>query len=154
MLNKVMIMGRLGRDPEIKYLQSGAPMASFNVATDESWTDRNGQRMEHTEWHRVITFQRLAENCANHIGKGSLVYVEGSLQTRKWTDANGQNRYQTEIKAQRVIFLDKRRPEGQVDNQAGVAPSVPDWGGSQGFENYNEGQGSESGMQQGSAEEV
>ena len=152
MLNKVMIMGRLGRDPEIKYLQSGAPMASFNVATDESWTDRNGQRMEHTEWHRVITFQRLAENCANHIGKGSLVYVEGSLQTRKWTDANGQNRYQTEIKAQRVIFLDKRRPEGQMDNNVGDANRVPDWGNNQPIENFNEGQGSESGMQ-GLAEE-
>ena len=119
MLNKVMLMGRLGRDPEMKYLQSGAAITTFNVATDESWIDRNGQKIEHTEWHRIITFQRLAENCAQHIVKGSLVYVEGSLQTRKWQDASGQNRYVTEIKAQRVLFLDRKRP----DNQDGYGDS-------------------------------
>lgn len=124
MLNKVMLIGRLGRDPEIKTLQSGASMTTFNLATDESWIDRNGQKNEHTEWHRIITFQRLAENCANHIHKGSLVYVEGSLQTRKWTDVNGQNRQVTEIKAQRVLFLDRRRPE-----QNGEGASEEEWGG-------------------------
>ena len=68
MLNKVMLMGRLGKDPEIKYLASGAAIATFNIVTDESWIDRNGQRVDHAEWHRIITFQRLAENCAHHIG--------------------------------------------------------------------------------------
>ena len=109
-------MGRLGKDPEIKYLASGAAIATFNIVTDESWIDRNGQRVDHAEWHRIITFQRLAENCAHHIGKGSLVYVEGSLQTRKWIDQNGQNRYVTEVKAQKVLFLDRRRPDNQQNS--------------------------------------
>lgn len=133
MLNKVMLMGRLGKDPELKYLSSGAPIATFNIVTDESWTDRNGQRVEHAEWHRIITFQRLAENCAQHIGKGSLVYVEGSLQTRKWVDASGQNRYVTEIKAQKVIFLDRRRPEGQqaAEGDWSRRPERQDYAGAQ-----------------------
>lgn len=108
MLNKVMIIGRLGRDPELRYTQSGSPVATLNVATDESYTDRDGNKVERTEWHRVSVFQRAAENCANFLAKGSLVYVEGSLQTRKWQDQQGQDRYTTEIKAQRVQFLDRR----------------------------------------------
>ena len=108
MLNKVMIIGRLGRDPELRYTQSGSPVASLNVATDESYTDRDGNKVERTEWHRVSVFQRQAENCANYLAKGSLIYVEGSLQTRKWQDQQGQDRYTTEIKAQRVQFLDRK----------------------------------------------
>ena len=108
MLNKVMIIGRLGRDPELRYTQSGAPVATLNIATDESFTDRDGNKVERTEWHRVSVFQRQAENCANYLAKGSLVYVEGSLQTRKWQDQQGQDRYTTEIKAQRVQFLDRK----------------------------------------------
>lgn len=108
MLNKVMIIGRLGRDPELRYTQSGAPVATLNVATDESFNDRDGNKVERTEWHRVSVFQRLAENCANYLAKGSLVYVEGSLQTRKWQDQQGQDRYTTEIRAQRVQFLDRK----------------------------------------------
>lgn len=108
MLNKVMIIGRLGRDPELRYTQSGAPVCSLNVATDESYTDRDGNKVERTEWHRISVFQRQAENCANYLTKGSLVYVEGSLQTRKWQDQQGQDRYTTEIKAQRVQFLDRK----------------------------------------------
>lgn len=108
MLNKVMLIGRLGRDPELRYSQGGAPVANMNVATDESYTDKDGNRQERTEWHRVVVFQRLAENCANYLAKGSLVYVEGSLQTRKWTDQQGQDRYTTEIRAQKVTFLDRK----------------------------------------------
>lgn len=109
MLNKVMLIGRLGRDPELRYTQSGSPIASLSVATDESYVDRDGNKVERTEWHRVSVFQpRQAENCANYLSKGSLVYVEGSLQTRKWQDQNGQDRYTTEIRAQRVQFLDRR----------------------------------------------
>lgn len=115
MLNKVMIIGRLGRDPELRYTQNGSPVASLNIATDESYMDRDGNKVERTEWHRVSVFQRQAENCANYLTKGSLVYVEGSLQTRKWQDQNGQDRYTTEIKAQRVQFLD-RRGEQRGDN--------------------------------------
>ncbi len=124
MLNKVVLMGRLGKDPEMRRLQSGAAMTTFTLATDESWLDRNGQRVEHTEWHRVVTFQRQAENCAQHLFRGSLVYVEGSIQTRKWQDQQGQTRYVTEVKAQRVIFLDRRRPAGEQQ------PGADDgWGG-------------------------
>ncbi len=108
MLNRVMIIGRLGQDPELRYSQAGAPFCNFSVATDESYTDRDGNRVERTEWHRITVFQRSAENCAKYLGKGSLVYVEGSIGTRKWQDQQGQDRYTTEIKAQRVVFLDRR----------------------------------------------
>ena len=113
MLNKVMIIGRLGADPEIRYTQAGQATCSLRIATDESYTDRDGKRVERTEWHRVTVFGKAAENCGNYLGKGSLVHVEGSLQTRKWQDQNGQDRYTTEIKAQRVQFLDRR--EGGQD---------------------------------------
>ena len=112
MLNKVMLIGRLGRDPELRYTQGGAPVCTLNVATDESYQDRDGNRVDRTEWHRVVVFQRAAENCNVYLHKGSLVFVEGSLQTRKWQDQNGQDRYTTEIKAQRVQFLD-RKGEGE-----------------------------------------
>ena len=108
MLNKVMIIGRLGRDPELRYTQGGSPVCTLNVATDESWQDRDGNRVDRTEWHRIVVFQRAAENCNTYLHKGSLVFVEGSLQTRKWQDQHGQDRYTTEIKAQRVQFLDRK----------------------------------------------
>lgn len=115
MLNKVQIIGRLGKDPELRYTQSGTPVGNFNVATDESYTDRDGNKVERTEWHRITCFQRVAENCAAYLAKGSLVYVEGSLTTRKWQDQQGQDRYTTEIKAERVQFLDRKG-----DNQGGA----------------------------------
>ena len=113
MLNKVMIIGRLGRDPELRYTQTGAPVCTLTIATDEGYTDREGNKVDRTEWHRVIVFQRMAENCGQYLAKGSLVYVEGSLQTRKWQDQSGQDRYSTEIKAQRVQFLDRRNAGGE-----------------------------------------
>lgn len=109
MLNKVMLIGRLGADPEIKYTQSGSPVANLRIATDESYTDRNGQRQEKTEWHTVIAFQRTAEICQQYLHKGSLVYIEGKLQTRKWQDKNGQDRYSTEIQCQRLQMLERRQ---------------------------------------------
>ena len=109
MLNKVMLIGRLGADPEIKYAQSGTPVANLRVATDESYTDRNGQRQEKTEWHTVIAFQRTAEICQQYLHKGSLVYIEGKLQTRKWQDKNGQDRYSTEIRVDRLQMLERRQ---------------------------------------------
>ena len=108
MLNKAMIIGRLGRDPELRYSQDGKPVCTMSAATDESYTDRNGQRVDRAEWHRIVVYGKTAENCAHHLGKGSLVFVEGSLQTRKWQDQQGQARYMTEIKAQRVNFLDRK----------------------------------------------
>ncbi len=107
-LNKVMLIGRLGADPEMKYSQSGTPVARMRIATSETYTDRDGNRQEATEWHTVVVFQRQAENCANYLSKGSMVFVEGSLQTRQWQDQQGQNRYTTEIKGLRVQFLDRR----------------------------------------------
>ena len=114
MLNKVMLIGRLGRDPELRYSQSGLPIANLRLATDESYVDKEGNKVERTEWHSIVVFQRQAENCANYLAKGSLIYVEGSLQTRKWQDQQGQDRYTTEIKAQRVNFLERK---GARDNE-------------------------------------
>ena len=125
MLNKVMIIGRLGADPELRYTQSGSPVASLRIATDESYTDKDGNRMERTEWHRVVVFQRSAENCNQYLRKGSLVYVEGKLTTRKWQDQNGQDRYTTEIRADRVQFLDRRNSNGEdgaMDGGMGYTP--------------------------------
>lgn len=115
-LNLVQIIGRLGRDPELRYTSSGSPICSLNVATDESYTDRDGNRVERVEWHRVFVFGKIAESCANYLAKGSLVYVEGNLTTRKWQDQNGQDRSTTEIKAKSVQFLDKRN-DGQPSQQ-------------------------------------
>lgn len=126
MLNKVMLIGRLGRDPELRYTQSGAPICNLRIATDESYIDRDGNKVERTEWHTVVVFQRLAETCSTFLAKGSLVYIEGSLQTRKWQDQQGQDRYTTEIKAQRVQFLDRKgegaRNQGDTP-KAGRAPA-------------------------------
>lgn len=113
-LNQVFIIGRLGKDPELRYSQAGAAVCNMTIATDESFTDRDGNRQDRTEWHRVTAFQKTAENCANFLAKGSLVHVSGSLTTRKWQDQQGQDRYTTEIKAERVQFLDRKG-----DNQGG-----------------------------------
>lgn len=118
MLNKVMIIGRLGADPEIKYTQSGSPVANLRVATDESYTDRNGTRQERTEWHTVIAFQRTAEICQQYLHKGSLVYIEGKLQTRKWQDKQGQDRYSTEIQCQRLQMLERRQEDAPAQQSA------------------------------------
>lgn len=108
MLNKVMIIGRLGADPELRYTQSGQPICSLRIATDESYTDKDGNRVERTEWHSVVAFGKTADHCNQYLSKGSLVYVEGKLATRKWQDQKGQDRYTTEIRADRVQFLEKR----------------------------------------------
>lgn len=115
-LNLVQIIGRLGRDPELRYTSNGQAVCSLNVATDESYTDRDGNKVERAEWHRVSAFGKIAESCANYLAKGSLVYVEGNLTTRKWQDQNGQERFTTEIKAKSVQFLDRRN-----DDQSGAA---------------------------------
>ena len=98
-------------------------MATLRVATDESYTDKDGNRVERTEWHRIVVFQRSAENCNQYLRKGSLVYVEGKLSTRKWQDQNGQDRYTTEIRADRVQFLDRRNSGAPADGDGmGYAP--------------------------------
>lgn len=104
-LNKAMIIGHLGADPEMRYTQSGTAVANLRIATNENWTDKSGQRQERTEWHRVVTFGRTAENVGKYLKKGRQVYVEGRLQTRDWEDRDGNKRYTTEIVANTITFL-------------------------------------------------
>ena len=108
MLNKVTLIGHLGKDPVNKIGEMGNSITTFSVATDASFIDRNGMRQEQTEWVHVVCFNKVAENCAHYLHKSSLVYVEGSLQTRKWIDQQNNTRYITEVRAQRVTFLDKK----------------------------------------------
>jgi single-strand DNA-binding protein len=91
-MNKVMLIGRHGKDPELRHTTNGSPIANLRIATDESYVNRDGNKVEQTEWHTVVVFQRQAENCQSYLRKGSLVYVEGSIQTRKWQDQQGQVR--------------------------------------------------------------
>ncbi len=104
-LNMAIIVGNLGRDPEVRFTQSGRAVANLSVATSDVWNDQEGNRQERTEWHRVVVFGKTAESCGQYLSKGRQVCVQGRIQTRKWTDQNGQERYSTEIVAQRVDFL-------------------------------------------------
>ncbi len=105
-VNKVIILGRLGQDPEIKYTPSGAAVCNFSLATSETWNDKNsGQKQERTEWHRIVVWGKLAELCNQYLSKGRQAFVEGKLQTRAWDDKNGQKRYTTEINATTVQFI-------------------------------------------------
>lgn len=107
-VNKVTLIGNLGRDPEVRYMPSGDAMATLNVATTEAWKDKNGNKQEQTEWHRVVFFGRLAEVCSEYLKKGSQVYVEGSLKTRKYNDKEGNERYTTEIRGNELKMLGGR----------------------------------------------
>jgi single-strand DNA-binding protein len=118
-LNKVQLIGRIGRDPEMRYTPSGQPVASFSLATDESYTNKDGQKVEKTEWHRIVVWGKQAEFVGNYLGKGRLIYIEGKLETRKWTDKDGAEKYTTEIKAEKVTALDPK-PEGQAAPAAGA----------------------------------
>lgn len=106
-VNKVILIGRLGKDPEVKYLPSGGAVTNFSIATSESWKDKNsGQRQERTEWHNIVIFNKLAEIAGEYLRKGSMVYIEGSLRTRKWQAQDGSDRYSTEIVASVMQMLD------------------------------------------------
>lgn len=108
-VNKAILIGNLGGDPEIRYMPSGGAVANLNVATSESWKDKTtGQTQDRTEWHRVVMFNRLAEICGEYLKKGSKIYIEGSIRTRKWQDKEGQDRYTTEIVATEMQMLDSR----------------------------------------------
>jgi len=107
-LNKVMLIGHLGRDPEIRYLSEGQAVANFTIATTRVWTGKDGKKQEKTEWHRVVAFRRLAEIIGEYLSKGKQVYVEGHLQSREWEDKNGQKRYTTEIIAETMVMLGKK----------------------------------------------
>ena len=118
-INKVILVGNLGQDPEIRNSPNGSMVANLNVATGEAWKDQQGQLQERTEWHRVVMFGRTAEIARDYLHKGSKIYLEGRLQTRKWQDKNGQDRYITEIVAQEFQMLDR----AQGDNGQGQPPS-------------------------------
>ena len=111
-VNKVILLGNLGRDPELRYTQGGQAVANFTLATSENWNDKNGERVERTEWHRVVVWGRVAELCSQYLSKGRSVYLEGRIQTREWEDKEGQKRYTTEVNAQTVQFLGNNRSEG------------------------------------------
>lgn len=104
-INKVILIGNLGKDPELRHSPSGQAVCNLSIATSESWTDKNGQKQEKTEWHRVVVFSKLAELCGQYLSKGRQAYIEGKLQTRSWQDKDGQTRYTTEVVAQSIQFL-------------------------------------------------
>ncbi|MDL4862083.1 single-stranded DNA-binding protein [Halomonas elongata] len=136
-INKVILIGNVGQDPEIRFTQSGTPVGNINLATSDTWTDKqSGQKQERTEWHRLIVFRRLAEVAQQYVRKGSKIYVEGRLQTRKWQDQSGQDRYVTEIIVNDLQMLDSRQggqqqgaPAGQPGNPGGSYPQGGTMGG-------------------------
>lgn len=125
-VNKVILVGNLGRDPEMRYMPSGDAIASFSVATTDTWKDKNGQKQERTEWHRISMFGKLAEIAGEYLKKGSSVYIEGRLQTRKWQDKEGNERQTTEVVADRMQMLGGRSGGGNayefVDDMDQSAP--------------------------------
>jgi single-strand DNA-binding protein len=121
-LNKVMIIGNLGKDPEVRTIPTGAKVANFSIATNESYTDKNGQSVDRTEWHRIVMWRGLADIAERYLRKGSTVFVEGKLATRSWDDQNGQKRYTTEIVASQMQMLGARQGESR---------GAPDQGGGQ-----------------------
>lgn len=138
-VNKVILVGNLGRDPEIRSTQDGTRVANLSVATSESWRDRaSGERRERTEWHRVVVFNdRLVDVCERYLKKGSKIYLEGQLQTRKWTDQSGQDRYTTEVVLQKfrgeLTMLDSRGGGGQGEGDVATeGASAGGYGGGQG----------------------
>ena len=111
-VNKVFLIGNLGADPEVRYTSSGSAVANFRIATSEVWNDRNGERQERTEWHRIVVWGKQAEHCGEYLSKGRSVHVEGRIQTREWDDRDGNKRYTTEIVANSVTFLGGRGEGG------------------------------------------
>ena len=128
-VNKVMVLGNLGRDPELRHTGTGKAVATLRIATNEVWNDQSGERQERTEWHNVVVWGRSAENCGQYLKKGRSVFVEGRLQTRKWQDKEGQDRYTTEIVADRVQFIggpSSGASSGSDDSDLAPPPSGAD----------------------------
>ena len=111
-VNKAILVGNLGRDPEMRTTQNGQSVVNFTLATSENWTDKSGQRQERTEWHRIVVWGRTAEMCQQYLSKGRTVYIEGRIQTREWEDKDGNKRYTTEINANTVQFIGPRTDGG------------------------------------------
>ena len=158
-VNKVILVGNLGQDPEVRYMPNGNAVANLSIATSESWKDQQGQMQERTEWHRLTMYRRLAEVAGEYLRKGSQIYVEGKLQTRKWQDQSGQDRYTTEIIVDQMQMLGGRGGEGgggnggyqrpqnnqggynQAPAQGGYNQAPQQGGGQQGGYNSNQGGG-------------
>lgn len=115
MLNKVMLIGRLGKDPEMRFTPQGSPVTTFSLATERSWRDSEGELHKETEWHTIVTWNKLAEMCHEHVRRGSRIYVEGRLKTRSWEDDQQATHYHTEVIAEDVIFLDRKRVEASAE---------------------------------------
>ena len=130
-INKVILIGNLGRDPELRYTQGGSAVTNFTLATNEKWKDKEGNNQERTEWHRIVVWGRSAENCAQYLQKGSSVFIEGRLQTREWEDKEGNKRQTTEINAASVQFLSGRGNSGGGGG-GGPSGSGPSGGGASG----------------------
>ena len=130
-VNKAILVGHLGADPELRNTASGTAVCEFRVATSESWKDKNGQKQERTEWHRVVVWGKTAEICSKYLAKGRQVFIEGRIQTRSWEDKEGQKRYTTEIVANEVQFLGGREGGGGGGRRDNDGPPVPegDFGG-------------------------
>jgi len=122
-VNKVILVGNLGADPEIRYTPSGTAVANFRLATHEQWKNKNGEKEERTEWHRIVAWARLGEICGEYLRKGSQVYIEGRLQTRSWEDRDGNKRFVTEVVAQAMQMLGSPRKEGEADSVEERYPS-------------------------------
>jgi single-strand DNA-binding protein len=124
MVNKAILIGRLGADPEIRYTPDGAMVTNFRIATDEQWKDKNGEKVVKTEWHRIVTFRKLAEICGNYLSKGKLVFIEGRIQTRTWEDKEGVKRSTTEIIASNMQMLDSKGGTKGQEAAQGNPPSA------------------------------
>ncbi len=121
-VNKVILVGRLGADPEIRYTPSGAAVANFTLATSENWKDKDGNKQEKTEWHKIVVFSKLAEICGQYLNKGKQIYIEGRIQTRQWEDRDGNKKYTTEIVANQMQMLGSPG-QNQNQNQNQSAPA-------------------------------
>ncbi len=144
-VNKVILVGNLGRDPEVRYMPNGDAVANYSIATTETWKDKNGMRQEKTEWHNIVMYRRLAEIAGEYLKKGSSVYIEGRLQTRKWQDKQGNDRYTTEIVADQMQMLGGRNSGGGGGGYEGGSHDGGGYGGSSGGGNMGGGSGNRGG---------
>ncbi len=127
MINKAILVGRLGADPEVRYTPDGAMVTNFRIATDEQWKDKNGEKVQKTEWHKIVTFGKLAEICGKYLVKGKLVYLEGRIQTRAWEDKEAVKHYTTEIVASNMQMLDSKG-QRSADSSLGEPSHTPSAG--------------------------
>jgi single-strand DNA-binding protein len=128
MVNKAILIGRLGKDPEVRYTPDGTMVTTFRMATDEQWKDKNGEKVQRTEWHQIVTYRKLAEICGNYLVKGKLVFIEGRIQTRSWEDKEGVKRYTTEIVANDMKMLDSKGQTKAGDDTTPDAAYAPNSG--------------------------